>query len=769
MESQVKVALILSAVDRMSRIVNESVNKSIRGLKNFKEQADRIADKGISLENFGSAIIGNQVLRKPIEAFAELEDGQARLQSVMMTNKGLAKDTFSGINKQAIELGNALPGTTNDFYNMFSTMLQGGAKAENIINGTGKAAAYLAVQIRLPYEEVGRGVAKLQVATGVADKDMMDFMDTIQRTVNLGVDFNEMQMAFSRSAGQLKFLKLQGLQATNQIAALYAMFIRQGATGETVGTGISSALQAIFDQKKMAEANAEAARLGVNLKFLDKRGNFLGVDNFISQFNKLKGFSQSQISGVLTPLFGPTGQDIQFIKTISSGGLSAFRGLQTGMKSQASLTERVNHELQTLKNVWDALTGTFKNFLAGIGGSIAPGLKKLATCLNDLTAKTANFMETHKRLSKIIGWSIGIVGGLALAAGSLGIALGVVARIASFTSSGFLFFAKGIKAIQYGLWVMKYHLVTTTLWTKIAAATQWLFNASLYGCPVVWIVVGIMAVIGAVILLVKYWDYVVAFFKTVWYGIKTVFLAIFNVIKVLFLNLTPLGFIVKNWNVISPYFRKLWDGVKFIFQKMWDWIKFLFLNFTPLGQVIKHWNVIGPFFKKLWDGVKGIFMGFVKFIFSLGSKFFEAGKNIVHMIWKGIEGLAYKPVETIHKMVKKLRNLLPFSPAKEGPLRDIHKIKLIETIAQSIKPQPLLKVMEATMGNVSMRLRGSLPAFQGSPAGGLVISPVFNVTIHGGAGPGTKNDIIAAIKDRVPELIRIIDDANRRRERINLI
>jgi hypothetical protein len=38
------------------------------------------------------------------------------------------------------------------------------------------------------------------------------------------------------------------------------------------------------------------------------------------------------------------------------------------------------------------------------------------------------------------------------------------------------------------------------------AASQWLVNASMYGCPLVWIIAAIIALIVVVVLLVKYWD-----------------------------------------------------------------------------------------------------------------------------------------------------------------------------------------------------------------------------------------------------------------------
>ncbi|MEM0333417.1 MAG: hypothetical protein QXX30_03065 [Candidatus Aenigmatarchaeota archaeon] len=71
--------------------------------------------------------------------------------------------------------------------------------------------------------------------------------------------------------------------------------------------------------------------------------------------------------------------------------------------------------------------------------------------------------------------------------------------------------------------------------------------------------------------------------------------------------------------------------------------------------------------------------------------------------------MASKPIEAFKSIVQKIRNLLPFSPAKEGPLRDLHQIKLMETIAQGLTPYPLLERMKQVLEPVKTSLQ---PLFQ---------------------------------------------------------
>ncbi|MEX2155117.1 MAG: phage tail tape measure protein [Gemmatimonadaceae bacterium] len=70
-----------------------------------------------------------------------------------------------------------------------------------------------------------------------------------------------------------------------------------------------------------------------------------------------------------------------------------------------------------------------------------------------------------------------------------------------------------------------------------------------------------------------------------------------------------------------------------------------------------------------------------------------AGAQIVRGLWEGMQSLAGKPIELMRWIATKLRALLPFSPAKEGPLRDLHRIRMIETIAATMQPWPMVNAM----------------------------------------------------------------------------
>ena len=75
--------------------------------------------------------------------------------------------------------------------------------------------------------------------------------------------------------------------------------------------------------------------------------------------------------------------------------------------------------------------------------------------------------------------------------------------------------------------------------------------------------------------------------------------------------------------------------------------------------------------------------------------FYNQGAALMDTMAAGIRARAAVVVAEIAKMAQAVRDHLPSSPAKVGPLSDIHRLKFAETIAGSIRPAPMVKAMRA--------------------------------------------------------------------------
>ena len=98
----------------------------------------------------------------------------------------------------------------------------------------------------------------------------------------------------------------------------------------------------------------------------------------------------------------------------------------------------------------------------------------------------------------------------------------------------------------------------------------------------------------------------------------------------------------------------------------------------------------------------------------------QQGRNIVTSLANGIKGAVGKVTGAIGSITAKIRGFLPSSPAKEGPLSDIHKLNFGGTIADSMKRQTgtvrraMNTMMEAASPNVEYAVEHG---YQGASTG----------------------------------------------------
>lgn len=264
------------------------------------------------------------------------------------------------------------------------------------------------------------------------------------------------------------------------------------------------------------------------------------------------------------------------------------------------------------------------------------------------------------------------------------------------------------------------------------------FTVALLGTPLGWVA---MLAGGVAFLVIKYWKPLGGFFKGLWSGIK-------EGIK----GLEP------TWNLFKKYSFVL-IPVLAPLKAIWNLVKALI---GPVNDTGKSWENAGF---RAGKAIGRILAG----ILDLPRKMLQAGMNIITSLTDGMLRMINKPVDAMKSLAKKLRAFLPFSPAKEGPLKDIHRIRLVETIAEGIKPGPMVKAMRtvtaatmiaATPVMAQPLASGALlsavqfPATRQAPAGGGAVHITFApvITVQGGGNPEqVKNAVSEGIKLTFPE------------------
>jgi hypothetical protein len=170
---------------------------------------------------------------------------------------------------------------------------------------------------------------------------------------------------------------------------------------------------------------------------------------------------------------------------------------------------------------------------------------------------------------------------------------------------------------------------------------------------------------------------------------------------------------------------------------------------TAIAAVIAVWATWG-------DHIKAFFVGIGRWIEAIDWK--GTGIRIITAIAEGIWAAAGLPEKAIEAVAHKLRSYLPFSPAKTGPLRDLNRVRIIETIAETMRPAPMLAAMKraamVTALAAPMMIGAGAPAMAAGRPGGAQI----NITVHYHISEGSPEEFTRAAEKHADKLLDIINE-----------
>lgn len=815
-----------------------------------KEIGDGLVSAGVGMTAAGVAL--GFAIEKPIEAFADLEDAQTRMKVAFMTNSGV-DFYFEKINKQSEKLGMRLPGTTRDFTLMAARLKELGVASKTIANGGLEGSAYLRVLLGdVSPEGVADITATFSKSLGIAEKDFVKFIDQIQRAkFAFGLDPEQFAYTLKYAGPVFKQLGISGYEQSQSVLALSGALAQAGIRGEQLGTSLRRILLEIpgldekLGRKSMKKINEELKQSGIQLEFF-RNGNFLGIENLIKQISKLNVLSQQDKLQTIKKLFGD--EAATAISELSSQGLKGYQKAQETLKKQADLQTRLNLIMGTFKNLWEAFTGTLTNTLAQFGSTLSPELKNLATFLNNASDSIGKFVTKHPIFAKNIALTTVALSATLITLGVFSLAVGSALLVVSKLTSGygkFLQYARFLNPIlrenylnllkfiglnstahnveyaskisaagnKFGFNLFSFvknglftdirridnnlrtafkelpaNIVKSTnalkTWTitsikaipeniitglnamksgflgipsKIQGAIVAFrtFSLTLLTSPLGWIALAI----GAVALVIyKYWKPITGFFRGVFTGLKE--------------GLAPLK---PAFNALAQALSPILTPLKAIF----NWFKNLIKPVNDTGGAaekmgVKFGKVLAQIILKITDVIK---------------KMFEFGAKIADMLSLGMLSKTAKTQEAIGKHTQIIRDHLPHSPAKMGPLKDLHKTKIAETIADSIRPTALLLVVRKMLNQafapssllaikplpilaaMNKALSLSLKGLKGNVARGnsagnsTIIHYSPNISIDN-ASPSAKEDFAQMLKKHKDDILRIVRAEEQRKMRL---
>jgi phage-related minor tail protein len=268
-------------------------------------------------------------------------------------------------------------------------------------------------------------------------------------------------------------------------------------------------------------------------------------------------------------------------------------------------------------------------------------------------------------------------------------------------------------------------------YTAIASAAQTIWNAEIWAStaallanPMTWIVLGIIALVAAIVLVATKTTWFQQIWTAAWGWIKGAAFAVWDWIKtnwpyLLGIIAGPIGlavgWVIKHWDTVKQGTVTAWHAVVNFVKAVPGQIVSFFLNWTLPGLIIKHWNSIKSGTIRVATAMVGWVRGlpgrtidalstlggrlystgsaaFNRFrsaavsrgtsavswvrglpgralnaLGNLGSYLYNSGRSLLQGFVNGIKSMISAPANAVKGALSKARNLLPFSPAKEGP------------------------------------------------------------------------------------------------------
>lgn len=143
------------------------------------------------------------------------------------------------------------------------------------------------------------------------------------------------------------------------------------------------------------------------------------------------------------------------------------------------------------------------------------------------------------------------------------------------------------------------------------------------------------------------------------------------------------GYLLATWNWIKSTATSIWNNIKNFFSTTWNSIKSIFsgavngikgiLNwFGELPGRFRGWigsakDAVVERFNSMVGWVRGLPGMILGALGNLGSLLWNSGQSLITGLWNGISSAIGWVKSKISGALSSIRNLFPFSPAKEGP------------------------------------------------------------------------------------------------------
>jgi len=548
------------------------------------------------------------------------------------------------------------------------------------------------------------------------------------------------------SMGQVLPLASEMGVTFDQVAAAQASMTRTGTNASEAATQLKSIMAGLIKPAKQAEEQLEnmgtsSAELRKKIKnegLLTTLGDLRKMTNKYGEEAMARVFPNIRaLMGVLDLMGSNAESNVEIFKEVSNstGTLEdAFsaasetldfkwnqalsKGKATAITFFSALKERMIPVLEIVMNVLDFVIAKFKQLPDGVKNGIMTFLGIVAAVGPVLLG-----------LGTVVGLVAGTIGAVGAAVSTLSALLAAIAAPAAVVVAvliGMAAQASIVIGVIVGMIATFKRLFDTNKAFKENVLNTWrtikengliIFNeikriayTVIDGIRKFWAVNGDKIMNAAMTV----WNGILGFIRLAMTQIRNVIQLISAIIR-------------GDWSVAWAAIKRIFaTAIRGMISAAKAMVRAFISIFKALGpsvwSLVKAMiNRVGSLLSALWNKGKQAAKKFVSAI--LNTNFVKAGRAIIDGVIKGIKQRIGALNRWASEMAATVRNKLPFSPAKEGPLKDLNKIDFATSINKALEKtrkkinMPSLKVGSQIMGNLT----------QGANIGAFGANKGFNV------------------------------------------
>jgi len=631
-------------IEVQTRRYNEQLAKEQKALALVAEKQKRLGEikqrnSDMKMSATGDAIgVGVAIAgaKQLVDAYGEVVT--ARNDGLAL---GLDEAGIDSITAKAKEFSNMWSGTTQKEF------IDGAVEIKSAIDTLGaeaigdftKIAALVAKSTKSTTAEMtslmstGYGVYRRQFDEfGKAVVAGWDKMSAEERDIEFGKYF---------AAGLVETVNVFKSDGQQMSAALTNL----GATATSANIPFAEQL-AILGQLQLTMSGSEAAtkyrsfigaaagaseKLGVS--FMDANDKLLSMPAILEVLRKKYGATLDAMeTQEMKKAFG-TDEAIALIQLLYPEIDSLKKnisGMGEALKTGMSTTERMAQIMNSGPNEsFKLMSQRIQNASVTLGAVFAPAMMFAAGAVGQLASLIGSLAERFPFLSQVIGFALVGLVGLKVASIAARFGFAFLSDGLMLARRSLMFFTAANLRTQAALLVTRVRSIAAAtgvfllgtasrayaIGAAVMTAAQWALNVAMSANPIGLVIAGMLALVGVVALVVRYWEPLKGFFGGLWERIKVVFSAAWQFIKAL-LAYSPLALLMQTWAPLTAFFSGLWTSVKMVFSAAWEFIKAL-MNFAFVWSIFLVWEPLVAFFSGLWERVRVLFSTACEFIKAL--------------------------------------------------------------------------------------------------------------------------------------------------------